>query len=102
MPSKRRHRCLKPGCQVMMPYSKLACPPHWHELPRPLKSAIYANYKPGQTMITASDAYLAAFYAVIDYWTEGPQVPLDGPVSQSERLRALSHSESRVGEVDAF
>jgi hypothetical protein len=71
------HECFWPGCLVRVPRSKLGCPPHWYGLPKPLRSAIWDHYQPGQDITTASDEYLAALAAVIAYANDhaGPGGP---------------------------
>ena len=99
MPSKRRHFCPYPGCEVAVSRSKLGCPVHWRILPQHLKSAIYANYKPGQNILTASPAYLDALQTVLDYWHEDA---LYGSESKSESLRRSGATRIGEGEVDAL
>ena len=55
------HTCHRPGCATPVPPRMFACRPDWYALPRPLRGAITAAYRPGQeTSKDPSRAYLAA------------------------------------------
>jgi hypothetical protein len=58
------HLCHRPGCGTAVPPRMFACRPDWHALPRPLRGAITAAYRPGQEVTKdPSPAYLAAAMA---------------------------------------
>lgn len=40
-----KHRCPKPGCEVMVVEERLACRTHWYEVPRPLRFALNDAYR---------------------------------------------------------
>lgn len=42
-PRLGEHRCPKPNCRQIIPNHLFACAPHWYELPRDLRRAIYAT-----------------------------------------------------------
>jgi hypothetical protein len=48
------HPCTAKGCFTMVPPEHLMCPPHWGMVPGPLKTRVWAAYRPGQTAGSAS------------------------------------------------
>ncbi len=42
------HRCHADGCEVPVRPSLLMCRRHWFMVPKPLRDAIWATYRPGQ------------------------------------------------------
>jgi hypothetical protein len=53
----------------VVPDSRLACRPHWWQLPHGIRSRIWTYYRPGQTIVTASPAYLDALQDAMAFWT---------------------------------
>lgn len=54
------HTCPARGCDARLPDKILFCRPHWYALPKPLRDAIWATYRPGQERDgRPSQAYLA-------------------------------------------
>jgi hypothetical protein len=43
-----RHHCHAEGCALEVPPELLMCAPHWRLVPRELKEAVRAAYRPGQ------------------------------------------------------
>ena len=41
------HRCPGPDCDKQVPPDMLACPRHWYQVPRPLRSAVYRAWDDG-------------------------------------------------------
>lgn len=39
------HTCPGPDCEEQIERRKLACPPHWAQVPRELQQAVYAAYR---------------------------------------------------------
>jgi hypothetical protein len=37
------HRCPAPGCQIIVKSAMLACKPHWFQLSKPVREAIWAT-----------------------------------------------------------
>ncbi len=61
----RDHACHWPGCAVQVPPAKWGCYPHWMRLPKALRDAIWAAYRPGQeTTLSPSRLYVRAALAV--------------------------------------
>lgn len=59
------HLCRWPGCQASVPPSMWGCRGHWFALPKVLRKAIWANYRPGQEVDKRpSDQYLTVFHNV--------------------------------------
>ncbi|RYZ16901.1 MAG: hypothetical protein EOO70_03320 [Myxococcaceae bacterium] len=52
-----RHVCFAEGCTKQLPARFLMCGPHWGKVSNTTQRAVYAAYKPGQTIATASDAW---------------------------------------------
>ena len=64
------HTCHAPGCRTAVPPKMFACRPHWFALPRQLRDAIWATYRPGQEVTKdPSPAYLEAAAAAARYLT---------------------------------
>lgn len=65
-----RHLCHRPGCTTPVPPKLVACRPHWFELPRDIRDAIWDAYVPGQEVRKdPSDEYLAVMGRAQAYWT---------------------------------
>lgn len=62
------HTCYAPGCERPVPARMLMCREHWFALPKPLRDAIWAEYRPGQEKDhKPSAAYLSAVREAQDY-----------------------------------
>ncbi|WP_341893863.1 hypothetical protein [Ferrovibrio terrae] len=44
----KHHSCAIPGCNHMIPASRLMCRDHWFEVPGPLRHAINSTWKNGE------------------------------------------------------
>ncbi|MBY0459370.1 MAG: hypothetical protein K2V38_18750 [Gemmataceae bacterium] len=65
---ERAHGCHWPGCTRQVPPARWGCKPHWFALPKPLRDAIWAAYRPGQEKdFAVSPAYVAAARAAQDW-----------------------------------
>lgn len=42
------HECHAPGCGKQVPPKMFACREHWYKLRRPMREAIWREYRPGQ------------------------------------------------------
>lgn len=62
-----QHKCPWPLCAARVDADLWGCKRHWYLLPPALRRALWEAYVPGQSMATASAAYLAAASA-IDTW----------------------------------
>lgn len=59
-----RHHCHWPGCDALVPPAQWGCRPHWFALPRPIRTAIWNSFRPGQEESkTPSRAYVKAAQA---------------------------------------
>jgi len=68
-----KHECHHPTCSLEVPPRLLACRPHWFSLPKRLRDAIWAAYRPGQeTDKQPSTAYLDAYQACQQWWLSHP------------------------------
>lgn len=64
----RAHTCHWPGCTQQVPPAMWGCRPHWFKLPKPIRDAIWAAYRPGQEKtMDPSPRYLAAAKAAQDW-----------------------------------
>ena len=61
------HKCPAPDCTAQLPASKLACRRHWYAIPADLRDEIRAQYRPGQTVLTATPEYLEAVARVVEH-----------------------------------
>ena len=54
------HHCHWPGCDKPVPPAMWGCKKHWYMLPAPLRSKVWATYRPGQEISkTPSPNYIA-------------------------------------------
>lgn len=49
-----KHTCAAPGCERRCSTSYLMCRPHWMQVPRPLREAIYATVGVDATLYAAN------------------------------------------------
>lgn len=42
------HSCHAFGCGIAVPPSMMFCRPHWYLLPKPVRDAVWNEYRPGQ------------------------------------------------------
>jgi hypothetical protein len=62
------HTCHWPGCTKPVPPAMWGCKPHWFQLPKRLRDAIWAAYVPGQEITkTPSPEYIAVAQQVQIY-----------------------------------
>lgn len=67
-PAPAGHGCHWPGCVADVPPAAWGCRKHWFSLPRGIRAAIWAAYRPGQeTTKTPSAAYMTAARAAQDW-----------------------------------
>jgi len=60
------HLCHAPGCKIPVPPKMFACRGHWFALPKRLRDAIWATYRPGQEITKdPSPEYLSAALAAV-------------------------------------
>lgn len=58
------HKCPGPGCHQEIPYEMLACPRHWYQVPKPLRTAVWRTWDNGAG--AGTDAHTAAITAAIE------------------------------------
>lgn len=75
------HTCHWPGCEKQVPPAMWGCKPHWFRLPKPLRDAIWREYRPGQEKDkNPSERYIATALLVQE-WIEGRvEIRPDGSV----------------------
>ena len=73
------HTCHHPECQRVVPPRLLACSAHWFQLPRELRQAVWAAYRPGQEIDKKpSQVYMDVIAQVQEYWKERERRSQDG------------------------
>lgn len=61
-----KHLCHAEGCSVPVPPRMLMCRRHWFMVPKPLRDAVWAEYRPGQEIDKRpSDAYMEVQQAAV-------------------------------------
>ena len=70
LPASGTSTCFWPGCPKAVPVSRLGCRPHWFALPKVLRDAIWAHYRPGQDAASCTPEYRDALHAVLAYACE--------------------------------
>lgn len=62
-----KHLCHAKGCTTPVPPKLLMCRSHWYSVPKPLRDAVWATYRPGQEITkTPSAEYLQAAIEAIN------------------------------------
>lgn len=62
------HTCHAKGCTRPVPPKMFMCKGHWFSLPKPMRDAIWAAYRPGQEITkTPSREYLAVAREAINW-----------------------------------
>ena len=60
------HVCHAEQCNTPVPPKMFMCRKHWYTVPKPLRDAIWAEYRPGQEIDKRpSDAYMEVARAAI-------------------------------------
>ncbi len=54
------HACAAAGCLTSVPAQRLMCRSHWFQVPRLTRIRVWAEYRPGQTAASATEAYVVA------------------------------------------
>jgi hypothetical protein len=63
-----RHTCHWPNCREEVPPQLLMCLRHWQLLPQPIRTAVWAAYRPGQEVDKEpSRVYVAAVRVALDW-----------------------------------
>jgi len=63
-----KHVCHAAGCRTPVHPKMFMCRPHWFRLPKPMRDAIWAAYRPGQEIRKdPSPEYIKAARAAIDH-----------------------------------
>ena len=84
--------CAWPRCELLVPNSRLMCPPHWSALPKVLQDRIWEHYRPGQTAATCSQEYREALCEVLA-WARDRQLEQD---RAAERLTDMQSRQGRL------
>lgn len=77
----RSHTCHWTGCARQVPPAMWGCKQHWFALPKPLRDAIWREYRPGQEIDgSPSDRYVATA-VLAEQWIAGLiEIRTDGSV----------------------
>jgi hypothetical protein len=57
------HQCPGPECAAEVDYSQLMCPGHWHQVPKPIRRAVWIAWNRGSG--AGTPAHTAAIQAAI-------------------------------------
>lgn len=57
------HQCPVGICRVQVPAARLMCAPHWYQVPRPLRDAVWASWRSGAG--AGTPAHTAAIKAAV-------------------------------------
>ena len=62
-----KHYCHAEGCKILVPPKMLMCRPHWFQVPKHIRNAIWREYRPGQEIDKKpSEDYLEIMKAAIE------------------------------------
>lgn len=62
------HHCHARGCKTAVPPKMFMCKRHWYMLPKRLRDAVWATYRPGQEVTKdPSDMYMAVSREAIEW-----------------------------------
>jgi hypothetical protein len=64
----RKHFCHWPGCTVQVPPAMWGCRRHWFQIPRALRTRLWATYKPGQEITGTPTLEYVAVAAELQRW----------------------------------
>lgn len=65
--ARTNHYCHAKACTEVVPPKLLMCGKHWRMVPKRLKDAVWATYRPGQEITKdPSVAYIEAAMAAVD------------------------------------
>jgi hypothetical protein len=71
-PAAGSHECPVRACPARVAPDKLMCRPHWYQVPRPLRDAVWATWRSGAGAGTpAHTAAITAATAAVDARQEG-------------------------------
>lgn len=77
----RNHTCHWSGCQRQVPPAMWGCKEHWFKLPKPLRDAIWNEYRPGQEKDGTPSARYVATAMLVQEWIAGRiEIRPDGSV----------------------
>jgi len=75
------HHCHWDGCKREVPPKLWGCKEHWFKLPKPLRDAIWKEYRPGQEITKTPSARYVAVAILVQAWIKGKvSIDKDGKV----------------------
>lgn len=81
------HTCHWTGCQREVPPAMWGCREHWFKLPKPLRDAVWREYRVGQEITKTPSARYLAVAALVQGWIAGKvTVNKDGSIQVKEDL----------------
>ena len=93
-----KHTCHWTNCQREVPPSMWGCKEHWFKLPKPLRDAIWQEYRPGQEVSKTPSARYLIVAKMVQEWIAGRiQVNKDGSIDTVETIENFSRR--IVGEI---
>lgn len=84
------HTCHAPGCSRSVPPKMFACRNHWYALPKPIRDAIWFEYRSGQEQ----DKRPSFRYLAVQQWACGYLA--FRPDDESAALEALEYLKNAV------
>jgi hypothetical protein len=83
----RNHTCHWTGCTKQVPPAMWGCKEHWFKLPKPLRDAIWKEYRTGQEVTMTPSARYLAVATIVQGWIAGKvTVNKDGSIVVHEDL----------------
>lgn len=68
---QNEHTCHASDCEVPVPRRMFMCKRHWYMVPKPMRDAIWAAYRPGQERrMDPSSEYIDAAMAAVNFVAE--------------------------------
>lgn len=87
------HTCHWPNCTKRVPPAMWGCREHWFRLPKPLRDAIWREYRPGQEISKTPSAKYIATAALVQGWISGKvEVRPDGSVILKDDIEVGGHT----------
>ena len=81
----RSHTCHWPGCERQVPPAMWGCKQHWFALPKPLRDAIWKEYRPGQEKDGTPNLRYLSVAQLVQEWIAGRiRVNKDGSIDTAE------------------
>jgi hypothetical protein len=94
-----KHTCHWPGCELEVPPAMWGCKQHWFMLPKPLRDAVWREYRPGQEKDKMPSVRYLIVAQMVQAWISGElTIHGDGTVTSTipELQRHLSAANAKA------